>query len=348
MPSSRFGRMAALALLASTVLPSPSSAQSVEEFYTKNNVVTILFGFAPGSGYETWARIVAQHMRKYIPGNPNVVVKAMPGAGSLVMANHLYNQAPKDGTVIGTFSRNLPSQVMIGLPNANLDPNRFLYVGSPELPVRVCAVSTDAGVNSVEDMQKKEVLMGGTGIASVPTFMPPVVNQLAGTKFKVIEGYPGGTDVALAIARGEVHGICQGYTSMLQHGGDMFKSGKLRFMFNFEEKREPMLNGAPSIFEYIKTDESKQIMRFINSSTELGRPFALPPGVPMDRVAALRTAFEKGTRDPEFLRDAEKANLEVTVTSGEDLQSKITELYKIPKALVDKANALMPAGASGG
>ncbi len=347
MTTSRLGRVLALLSL-SSILALPAWAQSVEEFYRKNNTVSILFGFAAGSGYETWARVVAQHMRKHIPGNPNILVKAMPGAGSLVMANHLYNQAPKDGTVMGSFSRNLPSQVMIGLPNANLDPNAFIYLGSPELPIRVCAVSTDAGVDSVEDMQKKEVIMGGTGITTVPTFMPPVVNQLAGTKFKVIEGYPGGFEVALAIARGEVHGICQGYAAMLQHGTDLFKSGRMRAMFNFEEKREPILKGVPSIFEYIKTEEGKQIMRFINSSTELGRPYVLPPGVPQDRVAALRKAFEQTVNDPDFLRDAEKANLDVTLTNGEDLQRKITEFYKIPKALVEKANALMPTGTSGG
>jgi tripartite-type tricarboxylate transporter receptor subunit TctC len=264
------------------------------------------------------------------------------------MANHLYNAAAKDGSVLGSFSRNLPSQVMIGLPNANLDPKQFGYIGSPELPIRTCAVSTKAGVSSVEDLQKKEVIMGGTGVATVPTFMPPIVNQLAGTKFKVIEGYQGGNEVLLAIQRDEVHGICQGYAAMVQHDTESFKSGKMRFMFNFEEKREPLLQGAPSIFEYIKKPEDKQIMTFSNSSTELGRPYVTPPGVPADRLAALRKAFDATMKDPEFLKDAEKANLDVAVTSGEDLERKVNALYSIPKAIVDRANSLMPAGASGG
>jgi tripartite-type tricarboxylate transporter receptor subunit TctC len=134
---------------------------------------------------------------------------------------------------------------------------------------------------------------------------------------------------------------------MVQHDTESFKSGKMRFMFNFEEKREPILQGAPSIFEYIKSPEDKQIMTFINSSTELGRPYVTPPGVPADRVAALRKAFDAAMKDPEFLKDAEKANLDVTVTSGEDLERKVKALYQIPKAIVDRANSMMPAGASG-
>jgi tripartite-type tricarboxylate transporter receptor subunit TctC len=342
---------AAFALVVSLIGAVPRSAaaaESVEDFYKKNNQLTVLIGFGMGTGYEVWARLIGKTMTKYVPGHPTFVVKDMPGAGSLTMANFLYNKAPKDGSVIGSFSRNLPSQVMIGLPNAQLDPRRFIYVGSPELPTRTCAVTSEAGVNSVEDLQKKEVLMGGTGAATVPTFMPPIINKMAGTKFKVIDGYQSAAEVYLAMQRNEVHGICQGFAPIATSLPDLVKAGKLKFLFNFEEKRDPLLKGAPSIFEYIKSAEDKQIMTFINSSTELGRPYALPPGTEPAKVAALRKAFDQTMTDPEFLQDAAKAQLDVSALTGEELDEKIKALYAVPKELIDKANALMPAGASGG
>jgi tripartite-type tricarboxylate transporter receptor subunit TctC len=337
-------RMRSLSILLAlfpALLSTASFGQSAEAFYRQNSRITLLIGFGAGTGYDVWGRILTQHMTKHMPGAPTFIMQHMPGAGSLTMANHLYNVAPKDGTVIGSFSRNLPSQVMIGLPNAKLDPRQFGYIGSPELPVRVCAVATRSGVTSIEELRKIEVLMGGTGIATVPTFMPPLINKFAGTRFKVIDGYKSADEVYLAMDRGEVHGICQGYSPIMSRLGDQIRAGRVKILFNFEERRNPLLNGAPSIFEYISSEEDKQMLTFINSSTELGRPYAAPPGIPKDRLEALRKAFEATMKDPAFLKDAEKQDLEITLTTGAELEKIVKDLYTIPKATIDRANTLI-------
>jgi tripartite-type tricarboxylate transporter receptor subunit TctC len=334
------GWKAALSLVLAG-LSGTAAGQTAEEFYAKNNRLTLLIGFGAGTGYDVWGRIVTQHMAKHMPGKPAFIMQHMPGAGSLAMANFLYNAAPKDGTVIGSFSRNLPSQVMIGLPNANLDPRKFGYVGSPELPVRVCVALASSGVTSVAELRKTEVMMGGTGVATVPTFMPSLINKLAGTRFKVIDGYKSADDVYLAMERGEVHGICQGYAPIMSRLGDGVRAGRINFLFNFEERRDPQLNGAPSIFEFIDNPEDRQMLTFINSSTELGRPYAAPPGIPVDRLRVLRQAFEATLKDPDFLRDAQKHGLDVTMTTGEGLEKIVNDLYSIPKPLIERANALI-------
>jgi tripartite-type tricarboxylate transporter receptor subunit TctC len=333
----------------SLMLVSPSGAafgQSVEDFYKKNNTVTILTGFGPGTGYDNWARVVAQYMAKYMAGRPTFLVKAMPGAGSLLMANHLYNQAPKDGTVIGVFSRQLPFQAMLGVvENARFDPRAFAYIGSPEKsPTVVCAAMVASGVTSVEDLQRRELLVGGTGPATGPSFLPVIVNQVAGTKFKVIEGYPGTSDVYLAMERGEVGGVCQGLEPLVAGMQERMKRGELRVLFNFEEKRVASLPGVPSIFEYLKDQESRQIMAFVNSSPQIGRPFAAPPGVPSDRLAALRSAFEKALADPGFAADAAKMQLEAGLVTGPEIERIVNDSYALPKSVMEKAAAMMPKG----
>ena len=322
-------------------LSGTAAGQSAAEFYGKNNRLTLLIGFGAGTGYDVWGRLLTQHMVKYLPGKPTFIMQHMPGAGSLTMANYLYNVAAKDGTVIGSFSRNLPSQVMIGLPNANLDPRKFGYIGSPELPVRICVAMASSGVTTVEQLRVTEVIMGGTGITTVPTFMPPLINKLAGSKFKVIDGYKSADDVYLAMERGEVHGICQGYAPITARLGEGIRAGRINFLFNFEERRDPLLKGAPSIFEFIDREEDRQMLRFINSSTELGRPYAAPPDIPADRLVLLRQAFQSMVKDADFLRDAVKLDLDITVISGEGLEKLVNDLYNIPKPIVERANALI-------
>lgn len=329
----------ALPLVAMSAVAPGVSAQTVEEFYNKNGVVTFYTGFGAGTGYDIWARAISTHMTKLLPGNPTFLVKNMPGAGSLTLANHLFNNAPKDGTAIGMFSRNIPSQVMLGLDNAMLDPREFTWIGSPESSIRVCAVMPSSGASSVEDLMTKEVPMGGSGGAS--TFMPDVINRVAGTKFKVIKGYQSAGEIYLAMQRSEVSGMCGTYESVARDAAQMLKEGKLKILFNTEGKRSSLLGGAPSIQEYVKDARNKQLLDFINSSTELGRPIAAPPRLPADRTAALRKAFQATMVDPAFLGDAAKQGLEIEVMSGEEIERLVRSLYQIPKDIVDEATKLM-------
>jgi tripartite-type tricarboxylate transporter receptor subunit TctC len=334
------------ALLTLPLLTSPpaSAAESAADFYKGLKTIDLLIGSGPGSSYDVWARVVGKHWSKHLPGNPVFVVKAMPGAGSLIMANYLYNQVPKDGSVIGSFSPLLPTQVVIGIENAHLDPREFGYIGSPETSNHVCVATAASGVSSIDDAKKKEVLVAGTGATTVPSFIPPILNELAGTKFKVIEGYKSNEEAYLAMERGEVDGFCSKLDSIMRAQGDKVASGDLHLLFTLNEGRVDSLNGVPSAFEFIEKPEDKKLMSFIRSSAVLGRPFAAPPGIPDDRLALLRSSFEETMKDPAFLDELKTLKLELTYTPGEKLHAFVQDLYDTPPETIKRASAFMGAG----
>jgi tripartite-type tricarboxylate transporter receptor subunit TctC len=318
--------------------------QSVESFYRQNNQIQVVVGYDAGIDYDRWARLVTQYMGQYIPGSPKFIVKNMPGAGSINAANYLYTIAPKDGTAIGAFTRNLPMQARLGkIPSIQMDPRKFGWIGSPELGSRVCTGSVKSGVATVDDLMTKELVIGGTGPASGPSYLPKIINQLAGTKFKVIDGYSTSDAIYLAMEREELDGTCGNYKGMLRNIQRQLDDGKTRILFNMERKRNPEIPNVPSIFEYLKDPENNQVFSFITSTTEMGRPLVAPPDVPADRLAALRAAFVKATSDPDFLNDTKKLKLDVTVTTGEDLTAVVDTLFAMPQPLIDRALAMMPA-----
>lgn len=333
------------ALLSLLILPTSLAAQSVEEFYKQKKQIALIVGSAANTSYDGWARLVARHMGRHISGSPSILVKNMPGASGITAANHLYNIAPKDGSTFGTFSRNIPGQALMGDGDRiKYDPRLFGWIGSPELPVGVCAVRTDTGVKSAADIMTKEVLMGGSGAGSGPSFMPAVINNVTGSKFKVIEGYQGSNDIHLAIARGEVSGICGGYYTIRRFQGEKLASGAMAVLFSYERKRHAILGGVPSVTEFITDPAKRQLFAFITSSSEFGRPYAAPPGLPADRLAALRKAFAALADDAEFLAEVEKLDLPFNLTTGEELHNVTMELFAIPQETRDQAIAMMPQG----
>ena len=332
-------------LIAWLILPASLAAQSVEDFYKQKKQLTLIVGSAANTSYDGWARLVARHMGKHIPGSPSILVKNMPGASGITSANHLYNIAPKDGSTFGTFSRNIPGQALMGdAERIKYDPRLFGWIGSPELPVGVCAVRTDTGVKTAQDILTKEVLMGGSGAGSGPSFMPAVINNVTGSKFKVIEGYQGSNEIHLAIARGEVSGICGGFYTIRRFQGEKLASGAMAVLFSYERKRHAVLGGVPSVTEFITDPVKRQLFAFITSSSEFGRPYAAPPDLPADRLAALRKAFAALANDGEFLAEVEKLDLPFNLTTGEELQTVAKELFEIPKETRDQAIAMMPQG----
>ena len=322
---------------------SASAADAVEEFYSKNSV-SLIVGYSAPSGYHNWARLVGKYMTKYMPGHPNFIIKDMPGAGSLTSGNFIANQAPKDGLTMGVFSRNLPTQILLGLPNANFDPRELDYIGSPEKqPTVACAAIDSSGVRSVEDLQKKELLVGGTGPAGGSSFLPLMINQLAGAKFKLVDGYKSVGEIYLAMQRGELGGVCQGYLPIYGPNKELVDSGRIKFLFNFEAKRDPTIVGnPPSIYEYVKDEASRQILDFFNASPAIGRPFAAPKGIPAERLAALRKAFNAGVNDPEFGEEAKKLQLEAGLVTGEEVVNIIKSIYAFPKPVLERAAAMQP------
>jgi tripartite-type tricarboxylate transporter receptor subunit TctC len=332
-----------LALLG-TLAPLVTHAETVEEFYKKNHDLTLLIGQGSGSSHEVWARLIGQFLGKHIPGEPTIVVRAMPGAGSLIMANFLYNQAPKDGSYIAAISANLPSQVLVGLENAQVDPQKLLYIGSSEQSDHGCTVATKTGVKSVEDAKKQDVPLAGTGPTTNSSFMPPIVNKMVGTRFKVIEGYRSTGEAFLAMERGEVWGGCSKLDSVLRSQAENIKSGAFKVIYHYNRKPSDLDPSIPTIFDYLTKTEDIQTMSFIRASTALGRPYVAPPGVPQDRFDALRKGFADTLKDPEFLAAAQKQKLTVTFTPGDELAKFVTELYKTPPDLVKQAAAMLPEG----
>jgi tripartite-type tricarboxylate transporter receptor subunit TctC len=314
---------------------TPLCAQSPAEFY-KGKQLRMIVGTEAGQDYDTWARLVARHMRQYIPGNPTFVIENMPGAGSLIAANYLYNKAPQDGTALGLVSRNIPNYAIMRQPNANYDPLKFNWIGSPEMTHRGCYARSDTGIKSPADLFTRELVVGGDGAGTALTETPALLRNLLGMKFKVIDGYKGATAVILAMERGEVEGICQTTSAFSGSAQRLLDDGTFRILFTTEPEPVPELK-VPTVFAYAKTEEQRQILEVHASSLELGRPFLAPPNVPRERVAALRQAFDRTMTDDAFLAEAKQTNLKVEVKSGAAIAASIRMIAELPGELVAKA-----------
>ncbi|MGH6771526.1 MAG: Bug family tripartite tricarboxylate transporter substrate binding protein [Xanthobacteraceae bacterium] len=318
---------------------APVAAQDVAEFY-KDKQLRMIIGHQVGADYDIGGRLLAKYLARHIPGRPTVIVQNMPGAGSIIAANFLFNQAPRDGTVFGSFSRNFPSQAMLGLSRIKADPRRFNFIGATAFPSRVCLASGAAKVKTLTDLFKHELIVGGSTGSSL-SIMPTVFNHVLGTKFRLIEGYKGVTDTVIAIERGEVEGICASY-GQFTNQAQQIKDGKLRILLRAEEVEVPELKHVPSIYTYAKTDEQRYFLRFILSSTEFGRPYVLPPKVPADRVAAIRKAFADAVKDPELVAEAKRMKVDMTYHSPAQLEALVASLYKTPPATVAEVKKLLP------
>lgn len=331
-------RLVVVAAAGVPMAAQPAAAESVEEFY-RGKQIRMLISTQVGGDYDTWARLVVRYMARYMPGNPTFVPQNMPGGGGIIAANHLFHQAPRDGTVIGMIGRNLPFQALVREENIKFDPVKFNYVGSPELTSRVCTVMEGAAVQKAEDLFDKELLVGGAGAGTAVTTTPTLLSKLLGMKFKVVEGYGSSTNIVLAMERGEVQGICQTISSLRNTRPEWFASGKLKVLFNTE--RNPIHDvNAPSVFSFAKTEEQRRILGLYSSSVELGRPIVTPPEVPDDRLAALRKAFVEAMADPELKAEAAKQSLEVGVVKGEELAELVKDLMSTPEETVGKMKAL--------
>ena len=330
------GSMRALMLIACCVgAATPLCAQSPADFY-KGKQIRMVVGTEPGQDYDTWGRLVARHMRQYIPGNPPFVIENMPGAGSLIAANYLYNKAAQDGTTLGMVSRNIPNYALMRQPNVNYDPLKFNWIGSPELTHRGCYARSDSGIKSPEDLFVRELVVGGDGAGTALTETPLLLKNLLGMKFKLIDGYKGATAVVLAMERGELEGICQTTSAFQGSAQHLLDDGTFRILFTTEPEPVPELK-VPTIFAYAKTDEERKILEVHASSLELGRPVLAPPNVPADRVAALRQAFDAAVRDPALLEEAKQMKLTVEARSGEAITAAIRTVAELPPELVAKA-----------
>ena len=330
----------AAALAPLLALAPAAQAQSEAEFF-RNKQIRMIVGFAAGNEYDIGARMLVRHYARHIPGNPTIIVQNMPQAASIVAANYLYTQAPRDGTAIGALTRNLVNQALLGHPNLVADPKKLIWLGGTSFPGRVCVVGAKAPVQKVADIFTKELIVGSNGAGNSTNILPTVFNHLLDAKFKLIEGYRGTPDIVLAIERDEVQGVCASY-GQFRLNAKAFEEGKLKVLFRAEEAVMPEIPDAPSIYDFAKTEEQKQFMRFVFSSTEYGRPFVLPPEVPAERVQILRKAMADAVKDPELISEAEKAQVDMSWRSPEDLERITAALYQTSPALIEAVQKLLP------
>jgi tripartite-type tricarboxylate transporter receptor subunit TctC len=332
----------ALAVAGVAGLAAPAvHAQGVADFY-KGKTVEVIVGSSVGGGYDIYGRLVARHLGKHIPGNPTVVAKNMEGAGGLRLANWLYNVAPKDGTVLGTYGRGIPFDPILGGKNAQFEATKYNWIGSANDEVSICAAWKGAGITKFDELFSKEMIVGGTGSTADSDLFPKVINGVFGTKMRVISGYPGGNDITLAMERGEVRGRCGWSWSSIKTSHQKWVEDKtLNLLVQLSLEKHPDLPNVPLIMDFAKTEEQKQILRLVFARQVMGRPFGAPPGVPADRVAALRKAFMDTMKDPEFMAEANKSEVEITPVSGEDIQKLVKDVYDTPAEVAQKAAALL-------
>ena len=329
-------RRAAISALFALLTAVPAAAQdAVADFYRGRNV-NIIVGYSSGGGYDTYTRILARHLGKHIPGNPSVVVQNLPGAGSLKLANYLFNVAPKDGATIGIFSRGMAMEPLIGASNVQFDSTKFEWLGSGTNETSVFVTWHTSPVKTWDDLLTKEFTVGGEGSGSDPDIYALLLKNAFGSKLKLISGYPGTAEIAIALERGEVDSRASwSWTSLKALRPQWITERKLNFPVQLNLARGAELQDVPTIIEFAKADKQRQMLKLVLSRQEMARPYAAPPGIPDDRRAALRKAFDDAWADPELLAEMQARGQEVKPVGGAALQKMVAELYTTPKDVVD-------------
>jgi len=333
-----------LALLGALVFAAAQArAGSVEDFY-RGKSITLVIGYSVGGGYDLYGRLVARHLGKHIPGQPNIVPQNREGAGSLRAAIYLYNAAPKDGTVIGTFSRSMSVAPL--LTEAPFDATKFTWIGSTSTDVNLCMTWGTTAIKTWNDMLTKPSTLGGLGAGADPDIFALMFRNVFGAKIKLVTGYPGTNDVALAMERREVEGRCGwSYSSLKLQRPEWVAQKQVNIPVQLALEKSPELPDVPLIMDFAATDRQRQMLRLVFSRQSMARPFVAPPGIPEDRKQALRAAFDETMADPEFLAEAKARGLEVNPVSGVDIDKLIRELYQTPADVVAEVRATIARGA---
>ena len=309
--------------------------ESAQEFY-RGKQLKLVVGTSSGQDYDLWARLIGRHITRHIPGQPSLVVENMPGAGHIVATNHLFNLAPRDGTAIGMVSRGMTDAAIMKVRNIRFEPGRFNWLGSPEVNHRVMFVSAASGIARIADLFERELIVGAPGGGQGVTAAPILLRNLLGLKLKIVTGYRSPGEVVLAVTRGEVGGLVTTVGGPVSARRQWVADGKMRVLFNMEPERVPWLD-APTIFDFTRSEEQRQVLTFFAGNTRLGRPLMAPPEVPAERVAVLRRAFDATMKDAAFLKEAETMGFEVSPQSGEAIAALVAAALATPEEIVRKA-----------
>jgi tripartite-type tricarboxylate transporter receptor subunit TctC len=334
-------RSIALAVLAAA-LSSPAAAQSPAEFY-KGKQVSIYIGFSAGGTYDLYARALARHIGRHIPGQPNVVPKNMPGAGSFLAVNNVYGVAPKDGTVLAIGAPTTALDERLGTANVRFKTAELGWVGRVDSLINIVFMWHTSKVKTFADALKYESTLSGTGAGSTVSIYPTVMNNVYGTKFKLVMGYRGSAEAQLAVERGEVEGHSTSWTAVKVGHPDWWPKKTISILVQFSLSRHPELPDIPTAVDLARNQDEKQVLSAIMVAAEIGSAFFTTPGVPPERLAALRRAFDATMKDPAFLAEAEKLQIEILPMTGEALQKLVGELAATPPEIVARVKAALDA-----
>ena len=330
-------------LLAASISLTSAGAETVEEFY-KGKTVTVIVTGATGSIYDLSARLVTRYMSEHLPGKPTMVVKMMTGGGHLIGTNWLYNVAPRDGSVLASIGEAIPLAQVLEPQNAKFDVSKFNWLGNPGLSNLVLSTWADKGIKTIEDAKKKEVIIGAGGATSPSGQIPRALNNVLGTKFKIIVGFPS-TSIDLAVERGEVDGRGSAQLSYYKTVRPQWVSeNKLTHLVQWGSKRDPDLPDVPLLTELARNEAERQVFALLSSTVIVGRPILTTPDVPADRLAALKDAFAKTMQDPNFLEEAKKLNLEINPLYADEMQKLINDVIATPPDVVKLAKAAITEG----
>jgi tripartite-type tricarboxylate transporter receptor subunit TctC len=332
------------AVLAASMIAAsaiPAAAQSVADFY-RGRTIQMIVGVSAGGDYDLRARLVARYMSKHIPGNPKIVPQNMLGAGGLVAANWLANVGPRDGTAMLAISSNLPVAQAVGLDGVKYDIRKFTYIGNTTDSPNVINSWHTTGVTRIEQVMEKEFVVGATGRSSGSYYYPAALNRFAGTKFKIVFGYPGGADVNIAMERGEVGGRGSNlWASWQSTRPQWLAEKKIHMLVQIALKRHPELKDVPLMQELVKNELHKQVLTFISADTAIARSIVTAPDVPADRIAALRQAFDAAIKDPALIKEAAQAKQDISPTSGANAQQIANSIVNASPEVVAEARTVL-------
>ena len=330
-------RAGTLAIAATIAAAAPDAARAENTPFYQGKQITIVVGFTTGGTYDATARLFARHLGKHLAGNPSVIVRNMPGSGSLVAALHLYGAAPKDGTVIGVVGGGIVLEPLLGNPQAKFDARRFNWIGGRTKDNIVCATWNKVPVRTMADVVKRETVVGATGPGSRTLTHPRAFNELLGTKFKIVSGYPGGNEITLAVERGEVEGYC-GWTvgSIVNRASSWLYDGTLTLLAQFTRD----IPKVPVARDLVPTETGKRAIDFLSADVVLAWPLMAPPDLPAERVKELRAAFLAMMNDPELRAEAAKLKLETAPVPGGEMQELVEQLYGSPPDVVELVKKL--------
>jgi len=326
-----------LGVLAGTVLSIQSAARA--EDYYKGKTITIVVGFGPGGGYDLTARLLARHLGRHVPGNPSVIVSNMPGASGVKSVNYLYAIAPRDGTVLGTFHSAAPFYEVTRMPGVQYRSAELSWIGNVSRSANAVAVWHGTGVRTLDDAKKKTVIMAAIAGGGIMDTYPRLLNNLFGTKFRLVSGYEGTNAVNIAMERGEVEGATTAWNTWKVARPQWIKEHKIIPLVQIGPQKEPDLPDVPLLDELAQNEEQQQMFRLVGGNVAIERPFTTTPQVPADRLEILRRAFDQTMKDPAFLSDAQRMQSDVSPQSGEIVTSIVRAIVNTPSTVVEKLRA---------